>query len=564
MMTVRQLGLGLEFFGQSWQDWGDHDEVGAVFTLPHVVDLILDMSGYSTHGGRRLATLRVLEPSCGRGAFAKRIAARLIQSESEHSEVIDWNSPELANALRAVDINAESLTIARSAVEAVLRGAGCPPKSARRLVSTWFNRADFLSHPWGSQFDLVVGNPPYVRIEQIPRRMLERFRREFMTVSNRADLYVPFFERGLQLLSDDGVLAYICSNRFTKNMYGAQLRRLISDHFRVRYYLNLEHAQPFEEEVSAYPAIFVIDRNRGAPTRAATLDDAGPDALCLLQRELTTPSSLSNVLSQFEQWYPNGSPWVSADSSELGELLQLGALPTLEQSAPGTRLGIGVATGADRVFILSGKCPDIEDSRQLPIALRKDITNQGINWSGHYLVNPFEDLDKCRLVDLREYPGLQRYLALHAERLLTRHVAKGHPDRWYRTIDRIWPRLQHDAKLLIPDIQRPDMATIGLDEHGQYYPHHNVYWITSASWNLQALKALLRSTFIVKQVRAYSVQMRGGSLRYQAQTLRKLRVPALASLSSDLVDRLASVASSEDQSEIDSIAQSAFRPDLLK
>ena len=108
------------------------------------------------------------------------------------------------------------------------------------------------------------------------------------------------------------------------------------------------------------------------------------------------------------------------------------------------------------------------------------------------------------------------------------------------------------------------MATIGLDEHGQYYPHHNVYWITSASWNLQALKALLRSTFIVKQVRAYSVQMRGGSLRYQAQTLRKLRVPALASLSSDLVDRLASVASSEDQSEIDSIAQSAFRPDLLK
>jgi len=562
MMTVRQLGFGLEFFGQSWQGWEDQEEVGAVFTLPHVVDLILDMSGYSAHEGRRLAALRVLEPSCGRGAFVKRIVARLIQSESGHREVIDWNSPELADALRAVDISAESLLVARSAVESILRGAGCPPTSAKRLVSTWFSRADFLSHPWGSQFDLVVGNPPYVRLEQIPRRMLERFRREFVTVSNRADLYVPFFERGLQLLSEDGVLAYICSNRFTKNRYGVQLRRLISDHFRVRYYLNLEHSQPFEEEVSAYPAIFVIDRKRGAPTRAATLDDARPDALSPLLREITMPDFPSSVLSEFERWYPGGAPWVSADSNEVDELQRLGAFPTLEHSAPGTRLGIGVATGADRVFILSGKCPDIEDSRQLPIAMRRDVTNQGINWSGHYLVNPFEDVDECRLVDLLEYPGLQRYLSLHSVQLLSRHVASGHPNRWYRTIDRIWPKLQLDAKLLIPDIQRPDVATIGFDEHGRYYPHHNVYWITSASWNLEALKTLLRSTFIVKQVRAYSVQMRGGSLRYQAQTLRKLRVPALASLSSELVERLVSVSSSEDQSEIDSVAQSAFRLDL--
>ena len=108
---------------------------------------------------------------------------------------------------------------------------------------------------------------------------------------------------------------------------------------------------------------------------------------------------------------------------------------------------------------------------------------------------------------------------------------------------------------MIPDIQRGGM--IGRDQ-GRFYPHHNLYWVTSDSWDLRALQALLRSSQVLMQIRAFSVQMRGGSVRYQAQTLRRVRIPLLATLSAAVVDRLSAVATSAVQGEIDEAATEAF------
>ena len=93
---------------------------------------------------------------------------------------------------------------------------------------------------------------------------------------------------------------------------------------------------------------------------------------------------------------------------------------------------------------------------------------------------------------------------------------------------------------------------------GSYYPHHNLYWITSNTWDLRALKGLLRSSPVVTQVRAYSVQMRGGSLRWQAQTLRRIRLPRLSSLSDNVLESLIRISDSFDQQEIDDVAGEAF------
>jgi hypothetical protein len=189
------------------------------------------------------------------------------------------------------------------------------------------------------------------------------------------------------------------------------------------------------------------------------------------------------------------------------------------------------------------------------LLLASQISVQEIRWRGSYLVNPFADADDGDLVDLASYPGLGAYFEKHQDQLRRRHVARTRPRSWYRTIDRIWPALQYQPKLVIPDIQPG--SVIGFDA-GQFYPHHNVYWITSESWDLNALRALLRSSIVRSQVESYSVQMRGGSLRYQAQTLRQLRIPLLSKLSPSLLDNLIAIATSEDQAAIDAIAAEAF------
>lgn len=550
--------MELELFETTWLDaWQGqepHEPVGAVFTKPEIVGLILDLAGYQP-ARSRLSRQLLLEPSCGDGAFLGAVIERLLESERIHARTICWDDTHLADAVRACDLNSGFVGLARQSAQQLLAAAGCPARRAEALAEQWIVHADFLLTSWDQRFDFVVGNPPYVRIEDLPATILQRYRRLFPTCADRADLYVAFFEKGLRLLAPDGCLAYICANRFTKNLYGRRLRELIAQNYRVRYYLNLEHTQPFANEVSAYPCITVIDRARGEPTLAASLDDIAPATLAALHPARSGAAGGSKFV-QFRNWYSDGSPWIATQRDTFDRLATLAnGFPTLEESAPDTAVGIGVATGADDIYVLPAKSGEIEDVCQLPLVMAQDITPALINWSGHHLVDPFDDQSVSGLKEFADFPKLAAYFELHRERLQKRHVAKKRPHAWYRTIDRVTHRLTTQPKLVVPDIQAG--GVVGYDA-GHYYPHHNVYWITSGAWNLRALQALLRSTFVLEQIRAHSVQMRGGSLRYQAQVLRKVRLPRFDSMGKDLTAQLAAVAGSQDQAAIDELAAEAF------
>ena len=131
------------------------------------------------------------------------------------------------------------------------------------------------------------------------------------------------------------------------------------------------------------------------------------------------------------------------------------------------------------------------------------------------------------LVDLDRYPKLADYFHENGLRLRARHVAKQRPAAWYRTIDRVDHGLTGRPKLLLPDMKAA--AHPVLDE-GQYYPHHNLYFVVSDAWDPEVLGGLLLSDVANLFVGAYCVRMRGGTYRFQAQYIRRIRVPEPASL----------------------------------
>ena len=100
--------MELQLFEQSWLDVWEGAEptepVGAVFTKAEVVRLILDLAGYASPAGR-LASRRLLEPSCGDGAFLAEILRRLLQAEKRSNGQIDWFDHELERAITACDLN---------------------------------------------------------------------------------------------------------------------------------------------------------------------------------------------------------------------------------------------------------------------------------------------------------------------------------------------------------------------------------------------------------------------------------------------------------------------------
>lgn len=514
-------------------------ERGAVFTRPEVATAILDLVGYTTD--RSLHRMRLLEPSFGRGDFLLQAVDRLLDTWRREGCDCDSAMESLGDAVRAVELHRESVDEVGASLRLRLLAAGIRRDTADALCARWLVRDDFLLAYLPGEFDVVVGNPPYVRQERIPAALLAEYRLRFRTLFDRADLYIPFYERALDLLAPAGRLGFICANRWVKNRYGGPLRAKIGEGFALLHYIDMDGVEAFQSEVMAYPAITVIERpiTTGcprAPTRVTKGVELQRSGLANAVQALLASSPQHGVEEIALDRGGGDAPWLLDDLPRLRLLRRLElTFPLLEEA--GCKVGIGVATGCDRVFIDDLERLPVEPERKLPLVMARDLTQGRISWKGKGVLNPFET--DGTLADLGRYPQFAAYLYQHYEAVADRHVAKRSGEGWYRTIDRIYPELTSAPKLLVPDIKGE--AVFVIDE-GRYYPHHNLYFITSRDWDLRALRTVLRSSLSVMIVATYCTRMSGGFLRFQAQYLRRLRLPLWTNVPEELRDRLRMVA----------------------
>jgi hypothetical protein len=506
-----------------------NSETGVVYTKPWMVALILDLAGYTAD--RDLAKMVVVEPSAGDGAFLQEMVRRLVTSCRQNSTPL----VETIEAIRAYEISPDAVSCATDLVTQTLSDSDVPASLAASLARSWIKEADFLEASLGFPVaDFVVGNPPYIRLEEIPTAKAA-FYRSFSAMRGRADIYIAFYQAALQQLKPGGVCAFICADRWMLNDYGSGLREFITTQgYNVRTVIEAHDIAAFESEVSAYPAVTVIAREQQGPVvvaKALPGIETAPRSDLLGQIASIRSSQVLRV-ARFNEWFEQSEPWPCSSPEALQMLKHLEAtcLP-LESETTGTKIGIGVATGADRVFITNQK-PDIEADRLLPLALASDLKLGRVDWSGHYLVNPWNENG---LVDLEDYPRLTAYLEPRRTLLGGRHTAKDRPQHWHKTIDRVTLARAKQKKLYIADIK--DRLLPALDT-GETYPQHNLYWITSERWDLRVLGALLMSAVGEFFIQCYGVRMRGGFLRFQAQYLRRIRVPNPDHLNTELKQEL--------------------------
>lgn len=492
------------------------EERGAIYTRQEVVAFILDLIGYTSD--KPLHTLPLLEPSFGEGDFLFPVIERLLESYHKHTKQ-PADITDLLPAIRAVELHRATFAATRAHLTALLRENGFSDQDTRTLLDQWLSQGDFLLEPIKESFACIVGNPPYVRQELIPDALIAEYRSRFKTIYDRADLYIPFMERSLSLLGNGGTLGFICSDRWMKNRYGGPLRQLVAEKFHLKYYVDMVNTPAFHSEVIAYPAITVIKREKPRATRLAHRPEINSEALSRLARELISGKPATDEVKEMHGVARGKEPWILESPDQLSLVRRLERdFPTLEEA--NCKIGIGVATGADKVFIAPFDELDLEPDRKLPLVMTRDILAGKVEWRGLGVINPFDD--NGGLVSLSKYPKLAAYLEKHGEEIKKRHISKRNPERWYRTIDRIYPAIAKRPKLLIPDIKGEAHIVY---EDGHLYPHHNLYYITSEEWNLKALQAVLKSGIARLFVSIYSTKMHGGFLRFQAQYLRRIRVP---------------------------------------
>lgn len=528
---------------------------GEVFTRRWVVELMLDLVEYTP--ARDLAQLTVVEPAVGSGAFWRVLLERLTAARPAAGQ---WEG--LDNALRGYDIEQANVDNCRALTVTHLVASGCPLGTAHALAERWLHREDFLLATHDLRADLVVGNPPYIRIEELAPQLLSEYRRVAPTMGGRADIFVGFYEHGLDLLKAGGRLAFICADRWMRNAYGRALRAKVVDGFSVDDVIVMHDADAFESAVSAYPAITVISKkDQRTATIAKARERFGADqATAYVQwrygdeTRLMTDDIEAAVLPS---WHETSEVWPDASPAVIAWLEQLEeTMPLLEDADTGTRLGIGIATGSDRIYIRSDDI-DVEPDRLMPMVTPDAIRSGEFRFTGEHLVSPWTPNG---LVDLRDYPRLARYYAGNAQQLRGRSVAKRSGSHWYRTIDRQnFSLLQRDM-LVLQDMKA--QATPVRVPAG-YVPHHNLYWIVSTAWDLDTLGGLLLSKVVEKQVEAYCVKMRGGTLRFQAQVLRKVRIPRSDRLSQPVMTDLAEAFRTRDRERATLAALRAFELDSV-
>jgi hypothetical protein len=492
---------------------GEH---GTVLTRTEVVEFILSLSGLNKR--EDFETKKVLDPAVGEGAFIICLLRRIILA-------FRYEEEKLKAAIR----NITAVELDRAKCEIFVENARDLFTSFDPGLSDYWEYINLINDDYliakTATYDVIIGNPPYVRYDNIPFNQVDIYKRLYPCFRNRSDLYIAFFEKGIKSLNRGGVLTFICADRWLNNQYGKMLKKTIYNNFYFSDIIKIDGFSPFSEEVIAYPSIFSIKNEKKGKTRyfvPQTINDLLLDIHLRKSRNIDFDGDGNMILTK-------------EDAN----------LFSIEDQGFG--IGIGVATGADKIYIVKKADVNIESELLVPLLTRRDVEGERITWTDRYVINPYIG-DTPALIDLDSYPRAKEYFAQHKTELMKRHVSKRDIQKWFRTIDRIVPGLTKEPKLLIPDISTKNLI---LFDEGRFYPHHNYYYIKgNGAENLLVLRAILSTDFVRRQVAEKGLLMNGGALRWQAQTLRKIRIPNVLRMTAD---EKAAIIAAYDSKDVDGL-----------
>ena len=412
----------------------------------------------------------------------------------------------------------------RRALATELKHIGMPADDANK-VAAWdpYDQnasADWFDPEWMfgivDGFDVVVGNPPYVRQEKI-RHLKPALKNQYDCYTGTADLYVYFYERGFQMLRNNGVLTYISSNKYFRSAYGKKLRDFLARQSTLSQLIDFGDAPVFTS--IAYPSIITTSKAHAQDNYLRALNwEPGPSidefGTIFQTKGFTMPQ---NALTS------NSWQLTSPDALNLLEKLRSVGKPL--SGYVKNQFYRGVTTGLNNAFVINQSTRDRLISEDLkstelikPWLRGKDVKRWQVNWTRLYVIF------LRRGVEIEDYPVLKAYLS-QFKKQLTPGIAGGRKEgnyQWYEIQDNTayYPEFEK-PKIVYPDIAvSPQFA---YDESGAYGGNTMYIVPTKEMWLLGLLNSKAVFWFYTKT----STQIRGGFVRFIAQYVSQIPIPSI-------------------------------------
>ncbi len=387
-------------------------------------------------------------------------------------------------------------------------------------------------------FDIVIANPPYVSIEHMAAAYKAQLKEAYPAVAaGRADLYVYFYARALQLLRDGGTLCFISSNKFFRANYGKGLLHLLASQSSARTVIDFGDFPVFD--AAAYPCVVITDKGAPAAGHAYRGLIAGPD-IVLDKIGLTLDRDGQRLPQADGVQPPSGSAATSALVKRLMALGQpLGAFT-------GGKMYYGIKTGLNEAFVVDQETRDrliAEDPRSAdvlkPFLRGKDVSRYHINWQGTWLIYTYHGLN------IANYPAIQAHLAPYKEALAGRATKQ----EWYELQQPQYAYVQafEGPKIVYPEFAPWPEFTF---DTGGHYVGNKIYLLgVSDTW----LVGLLNSSVAALVLASLCSSMHGSTLAHL--TIYVERLPIIEPAETDkrrleaLVDQLQALGGSGPQAE---------------
>jgi len=374
-------------------------------------------------------------------------------------------------------------------------------------------------------FDVVIGNPPYLRMERI-KPLTPYLKQQYRLATPRADVFIYFFERAVDLLRVKGTLGFISSGTFTRTQAGKPLRDYLRDHTTLQVFVDFGGAPVFEG-ITAYPAILVLAREEPPSEHvvqgivADTLGTSDVKEIIRSQGILVTQKDLDSSAWRFDD----------RRIAALRQKISSAGVPLREYS--GVPL-YGIKTGLNEAFLIDQRTRDLLVTQNpqcqeilKPAVEGKDLKPWRAEWRRLWLIYTHHG------IDMASYPSVLSYLYTFKYQLEQRATARQH--EWYE--------LQQPQQAYVPAFEGPKIIWPNLQNGPRYSFDSQRYYINAPACCLPTedwvILAVLNSTVGWYWMRSTAIMRQGRWLEAKPQYVASVPIPQVSAEDRNLITDLA-------------------------
>lgn len=385
-------------------------------------------------------------------------------------------------------------------------------------------------------FDIVIGNPPYVRHEDIKELTpVLKSVYQYECGSSRADLYVFFYERSVKLLKPQGVLSFITSNKWYRAKYGEGLRQFMVTHTRLNNIIDFGDEAVFT--AIAYPTIVIATRREKPlfPPPAADVVRALNWVQTHPVETFPTVFTVESFLVPQSELKKEGWQLEPPGKRQLLGRIRAAGKP-LGEYVNG-RFYRGIITGLNEAFVIDGATRDrliAEDPKSAELIKRylrgRDVKRWQVEWAGLYLITfPFGFHEK-----LKNYPAILRHLSQYEDDLRKRgqctssRNGKGEGQHHWLELD------NNPKESYLAEFEQPKIFVPAIEDGVEYAPDLTGYYgndktniIVTEEWRY--LLAVLNSSISWWITQQTFSGKQGGFYEFKPMYVSQLPIPSAAS-----------------------------------